>query len=216
VLREGVNTVNKTEDSIRRTRWRTPKRKLCGDGHGMVSIPRKVVIRFSFWDDGRNQPSPQFGRHKRSLNVRFFAWILLRHKILTANNLAKRGWPHDPMCPLCNAAPETPTHLCLECPFTQNVWMHLTSHLGRQDLQIAASHTISAWWRRLLHSFDKKQKAKFDRLMLYFWWNIWKERNRRIFQSNSLEVAEVAQLITNDTKLYREARTFKQTRTPPG
>jgi hypothetical protein len=30
-----------------------------------------------------------------------FAWILLQRKILTANNLAKRGWPHDPLCKLC-------------------------------------------------------------------------------------------------------------------
>lgn len=26
---------------------------------------------------------------------RIFAWILPQHKILTTNNLAKRGWPHD-------------------------------------------------------------------------------------------------------------------------
>jgi hypothetical protein len=58
---------------------------------------------------------------------RIFAWILLHHKNLTANNLAKRGWPHDPICQLCNSVPETPTHLCLNCPFSRNVWADNTA-----------------------------------------------------------------------------------------
>jgi hypothetical protein len=45
-----------------------------------------------------------------------------------------------------------------------------------------------------------KNKNEFDKIMMYFWWSIWKELNRRIFQHSSL--TEVAQLIINDTKLY--------------
>jgi hypothetical protein len=44
----------------------------------------------------------------------------------------------------------------------------------------------------------KKQRRSLDGIVLYFWWNIWKERNKRIFQHKSLEVAEVTSLITND------------------
>jgi hypothetical protein len=43
-------------------------------------------------------------------------------------------------------------------------------------------------------------------LCCIFWWNIWKEHNRRTFQHNSLQVAEVASLITNDFKSYQDAR----------
>jgi hypothetical protein len=74
------------------------------------------------------------------------------------------------------------------------------------ELQTTSSQTINGWWKRMRRSFDKKQKPTFDGLMLYFWWNIWKERNRRIFQHNSLQVAEVASLITNDFKSYQDAR----------
>jgi hypothetical protein len=35
--------------------------------------------------------------------------------------------------------------------------------------------------------------------ILYFWWNIWKERNRRIFQHVSSDIAEVTSLIINNT-----------------
>jgi len=34
---------------------------------------------------------------------KIFAWILLQEKLLTANNLATRGWPHQPSCAFCNA-----------------------------------------------------------------------------------------------------------------
>jgi hypothetical protein len=48
---------------------------------------------------------------------RFFAWTLLHKKILTANNLMKRGWDNDPICKLCGIEQETPTHLCKDCPY---------------------------------------------------------------------------------------------------
>jgi hypothetical protein len=103
----------------------------------------------------------QFMGHRKKLDLkpiwkaqvepkcRIFAWILLHHKILTANNLAKRGWPHDPICQLCNSAPETPTHLCLNCPFSRNVSAHVTTWLGKQELQISPPRTVNGWWKRM-------------------------------------------------------------------
>jgi hypothetical protein len=35
---------------------------------------------------------------------RFFAWTLLHKRILTVDNLQKRGWPCSPICCLCNLA----------------------------------------------------------------------------------------------------------------
>ena len=40
-----------------------------------------------------------------------FVWILVREKILTADNLQKRGWPHHDQCALCNGPLETCLHL---------------------------------------------------------------------------------------------------------
>jgi hypothetical protein len=54
-----------------------------------------------------------------------------------------------------------------------------------------ASNTIIGWWRWMRRSCDKKLKPVFDGLMLYFWWNIWKERNRWIFLHNFLEETKV-------------------------
>ena len=53
---------------------------------------------------------------------KFFAWLVLHGRILTADMLAIRGWPHDPRCQLCLQQPETATHLCKDCPFAVVVW----------------------------------------------------------------------------------------------
>jgi len=51
-----------------------------------------------------------------------FVWILMRGKILTADNLQKRGWPHQDHCALCNGPLETGLHMALLCPFAKAVW----------------------------------------------------------------------------------------------
>jgi hypothetical protein len=43
-------------------------------------------------------------------------WILMHDKILTADNLQKRGWPHQEHCVLCNRPLEIGLHLSLLCP----------------------------------------------------------------------------------------------------
>jgi hypothetical protein len=55
-------------------------------------------------------------------NGKLFGWLALHGKLLTADMLDIRGWPHDPRCPLCLSEPETVDHLCRNCPFTTAVW----------------------------------------------------------------------------------------------
>lgn len=70
---------------------------------------------------------------KAEPKCRFFAWTLLHKKILTANNLLKRGWTDETDCGLCGNDLETPGHLCKDCPFTKQVWEIL-----KQWLQLTA------------------------------------------------------------------------------
>ena len=55
------------------------------------------------------------------------AWLLMHDKILTADNLQKRGWPHHEHCVLCNGPLETGLHLSLLCPFAKAVWSQVLS-----------------------------------------------------------------------------------------
>jgi hypothetical protein len=46
---------------------------------------------------------------------KFFDWLLVQSKILTADKLLARRWPCNPICSLCNQESETAAHLISKC-----------------------------------------------------------------------------------------------------
>jgi hypothetical protein len=55
--------------------------------------------------------------------LKFFAWLLVQAKILTADKLELRHWPCNPICSLCDQEAEIAAHICIHCPFAKEVWM---------------------------------------------------------------------------------------------
>jgi hypothetical protein len=53
---------------------------------------------------------------------RFFAWLTMHNKALTADNMLKKNWPCDPTCSLCFCLPESVEHLLTGCNFAEAVW----------------------------------------------------------------------------------------------
>jgi hypothetical protein len=125
--------------------------------------------------------------------VPFFAWTLLHKKILTADNLLKRGWPCNPICCLCNSAPETILHLCKDCPFSREVWNKVLSWANLPPSNgILSDTSLYDWWTGLRSLCNSQSRRRFDGLLIHFWWNLWLERNNRIFQSQHRSVNQVA------------------------
>lgn len=152
---------------------------------------------------------------KAESKCRFFAWTLMHKKILTANNLIKRNWPNDPICKLCGVEPETPTHLCKDCHFSKQVWSLLKSWFGLSAIDVVGGNgSIHGYWRRCRMQVHKPQRRSFDGIMIYFWWNVWKERNRRTFQNKSLQPTAVALLCKEEIDQFNLA-TRSTTTTPP-
>jgi hypothetical protein len=67
---------------------------------------------------------------------------------------------------------------------------------------IGASGSLQKFWRKCRMKFEKSQRRKFDGIMIYFWWNIWKERNRRTFQQKTPQPRQVALLCKEDIQQY--------------
>lgn len=70
------------------------------------------------------EPSPGSLQSHVESKCKFFSWLMLHGKILTADMLAIRGEPHDPR------ALETTIHLCQDCPFAIFVWFHVQAWIG--------------------------------------------------------------------------------------
>ena len=54
--------------------------------------------------------------------INTFLWLLQNRKILTWENLPKKGFTGPSRCPLCEEQEETMNHLFNECVWTSNLW----------------------------------------------------------------------------------------------
>eukprot|EP00253_Pinus_taeda_P003424 PITA_03424 len=118
--------------------------------------------------------------------VKFFTWLLLKGKVLTSENLRKRGINGPSRCPNCCSAEETIQHLFLDCPFAKRCWINLSS-LGNTNWQPQQNiaETIDEWrkncpWKDKRSKIVKRIWAIIPHILL---WKIWLIRNKKIFQN---------------------------------
>jgi hypothetical protein len=129
---------------------------------------------------------------------RFFAWLLVQQKILTADKLMARNWPCNPNCVLCDQELETANHLCLQCVFAQEVWLLVAGWTDGLIHPPDRQANLELWWNEALSATSGKEKIKKASIMIYTAWNIWKERNRRVFAKKTTRPRRILQLIKGD------------------
>jgi ribonuclease HI len=108
--------------------------------------------------------------------IKLFTWLVVENKILTWENLQKKGWEGPSVFPLCSRDSEMVFHLFVHCTFTLQLWQILT-----------AAYSVSSPWggSSITNCFDtwlKKEKV-FNILPSLACWFIWLERNKCIFES---------------------------------
>lgn len=118
----------------------------------------------------------------------------------------KRNWPNDPVCKLCGVDPKTPTHLCKDCPYSKQVWEQLKTWFQLLVIDtVPITGSIHSYWRKCRTKFERRLRKTFDGIIIYSWWNIWKERNRKTFQQASLQAFQVASMCKEDICRYHFA-----------
>jgi hypothetical protein len=66
---------------------------------------------------------------------------------------------------------------------------------------LAAETNLVSWWNAALHATPPEYKRSVAAALIYTAWNLWKERNRRIFDQVSVLPAHVLVLIKEEIKL---------------
>ena len=123
-----------------------------------------------------------------------------------SQQLDQSNWPNDPTCKLCSIDPETPTYLCKDCVFIKQVWSILKQWLGLSVLYtVPTGGSIHNYWQKCRAKIDKDQRRVFDGIMIYLWWNVWKERNRRISQNILMQPRQVAFLCKEEIEQHQLA-----------
>jgi hypothetical protein len=83
-----------------------------------------VASAYDCWFHGSMTffPAPVIWKAASDARTRFFAWLTMHDKILTAENMVKRNWDCNPMCPLCLCINESTDHLLTKYNFAEAAW----------------------------------------------------------------------------------------------
>jgi len=114
------------------------------------------------------------------LKVSFFVWEATHENILTCDNLQKGG----NRCFMCKGDFESTNHLLLHCQFARVLWNLAFSGL---DISWVAFDSIRNHLLAFEGFLDRKVKKKKEVaakvLPHVIFWSIWREQNRRVFES---------------------------------
>ena len=146
---------------------------------------------------------PHSGRLGHPPSVIFFAWLVTQNRIWTADRLQQRGWPNCDRCPLCNQVQESAAHLLFKCRFSTRVWNEVFAWLG---LNIPTTpwlqfNTVKSWWDALLTNNSQPTKA-LSSLLLLVGWELWKERNARVFRNKAAPLAIIMRCIKEEVSIW--------------
>jgi hypothetical protein len=128
----------------------------------------------SFYDALRD--SPHVSR------VRFFVWSAAWNKILTCDNLSKRGYTLVSWCCMCCCNGETVDHLLIHCSMASALWSWILGVFGISwVLPQTVAELLFSWWNGLgRHSSDV-----WNLVPLCLMWSVWREHNSRTFEDGS-------------------------------
>ena len=149
------------------------------------SIHDPQCISYNSWGIQINSRSVQFGGQEENQNA-VFPLTLLHQKILTAKSAEKVCQIFEYYVTLYQRLPS----ICAKIAYlhdSRQVWETLLHwrNLSGAEMQVAMRHRCRA-------KIVKAVRRYFDGMVIFFWWNIWNECNRRTFQQLTKEPLEVA------------------------
>jgi hypothetical protein len=112
--------------------------------------------------------------------VAFFAWTAAHGKILTVDNLRRRGMVVVNRCWLCEADRESVDHLLLHCRAARALWNAFLARFGLcWVMPSSVKELLASWWS----SGHSRSVVVWKMVPLCIMWCIWSERNNRRYSN---------------------------------
>lgn len=125
-------------------------------------------------------PLKKVWNFKVPLKIKVFIWLFVKNKILTKDNLYRRGWRKgDKKCQSCDLE-ETVQHLFFDCPMAKLIWHVVICALNIKPM-LDAQHLFGQW----LNVIDKSTRNLVVIGFAAVIWAIWKTRNRACFDKKT-------------------------------
>uniref|UniRef100_A0A2N9H1C3 Reverse transcriptase zinc-binding domain-containing protein n=1 Tax=Fagus sylvatica TaxID=28930 RepID=A0A2N9H1C3_FAGSY len=116
---------------------------------------------------------------KAPRRISFFIWTAARDKILTCDNLMKRGHVLAAWCCMCKKGWETVDHLLIHCEVAAALWGFVFQRFEIQWVLPAKVIEVLFGWFNVI---GKHSSDIWNLVPLCLMWSLWQERNSRIFE----------------------------------
>jgi hypothetical protein len=160
-----------------------------GDASGQISVKNVYeALSNKLW-------SYKIGGWRRNLwtwdcplKVKLFFWLVVENKVLTWENLQKKGWKGPGKCYLCRDKGETSNHIFVTCSFTITVWEEVKKLLKFNHGWAGTSviECMQNWY---------SQNQNYPFLPALICWNIWLDRNKSIFEDRPPSLQRIVYLV---------------------
>ena len=111
----------------------------------------------------------------------FFAWEASWGKVLTLDQLKRKGIPLVNRCRLCEENEETIDHLLIHCSRAKLLWDFLLAITNLHWVFPCTVRQLLLAWQSA--SIGKKRKRVWMAAPLCIFWTLWMERNRVVFEN---------------------------------
>jgi hypothetical protein len=132
-------------------------------------------------------------------------WLIHQDRLWCADRLMRRGWPNCYFCQLCNRNLETSWHLIFECPFTRRIWTSIAQWPGcaaLEPIRWEGASSLSEVWLLMNASTKEEHRKGFRSLFILICHEIWRERNRRVFEQRAATCTTVVNWIRDEARAW--------------
>jgi hypothetical protein len=108
---------------------------------------------------------------------------------------------------MCLSEPETAVHVLANCPATRRVWGKVIATAGLLERNLTptgSTQQLQDWLCSTTGSLGNRGRC-WGALVQLVWWNVWKERNSRIFQNHASSIAEIHTRIIEEATCWSNA-----------
>jgi hypothetical protein len=170
------------------------------DDHDIWSYPwgkqyaPSQYYKFCFREISPHESFLWLWKTKCTPRIKFFCWLVLSDRLNTRNMLKRRHFQLNSgyNCLMCNNPPEeTIEHMIFHCSFSKTCWQKLQMLWDADGDRLHLLSRGRSIWRRPL----------FMELFMIAARNIWKERNKKLFEGVDPELASWKARMKTDLSL---------------
>ena len=147
---------------------------------------------------------------KTGPKLKDFLWRVVRKAIPVSSNLEKRGFQSF-NCKACGAH-EDDLRVFLKCPLAEEVW----SHIPIQHRPTSAISSVTDLVKQGSFFTPLPPTGLTSPLWPWVMWNLWKARNKLVFENKTFTAQEVILKSIKDAKEWSQAQTVNRASSIPG